>query len=113
MRLIGFFLTMNEFSDLVGQNLLSFIDFLSLKLSHLIDFLHRQKGQELEAFNNVSIINISPVLIEIVGAGLFRIQPDCSSLRLTHFFTVMGGEQRKGHTIGFLSLHAANKVNPA
>jgi len=95
--------------QLVGKNLLGLIELAALPLVHLIDLLKRQEGQHTDALHDVGIVDVAPVLIEVKGAGLVRIEPDGVARGLTHLFALRIGQERDGHGMRVLSKLAANE----
>jgi hypothetical protein len=60
--------------DLVGERLLCLVEVAarsSVRI-HLLDLLNRDKRQEFEAFDDVRVGDVSPILEEIKGRCLCR-----------------------------------------
>ena len=104
---------MDELGDLVGENLLGFVDLAVLERTQTTNLVHRQEGQQTEALFDVLIVNIAPVLVEVVRAGLRRIEPKCALLGLAHFTTVMGQQQLEGAGKRIFTLLAADEIRAA
>ena len=87
-------------------------------LLHLLDLLDRQEGQHLQALDDVGIADISPVLEEIVGRGLFGIEPDGALFGLAHLLALGIEQQGNGHRVGVFAelladqLRAAEHIRP-
>ena len=102
----GFFLAVHQLRHFKSQHFLGRIDFLIPQRAQSADFLHRQERQQRQAFCNVGIIHIAPVLVEIVGRSFFRVQPKRALLGLAHLASVAGRQQGKGKAerrFGFLA----------
>ena len=79
-------------------------------LFHILDFLHRHKGQHLQALDHVCVVDISPVLVELIGGSLSRIQPYSAFFRLTHFLPLGIEQQGNGHGISVLAQLLADQL---
>ncbi len=63
-----------------------------------------QIGEESQAAAHVGVVEVDPILIELVGAGLFGRKPQGARLGLAHLAAVAAGQQRAGAAV---ELHAA------
>ena len=109
----GLFLAVDQLGQLVGQDLLGGVQLGILPVSHGIDLLHGQEGQHADALQNVSILNIAPVLVELVGSGLVGIQPHSAGSSLAHLLALGVQEQGDGHGVGILAQLAADQLGAA
>ena len=53
-------------------------------------------GEQAQALLHVLVVDVAPVLVEVEGAGLGRIQPQGTLLGLAHLAAVMGQKQLEG-----------------
>ena len=79
---------MNHLCQLVSKDLLCPVEVYALPPVHLVDLLKRQEGQHTDAFHDVAVIDIAPVLEEVIRACLFRVKPHGISCGLAHFFAL-------------------------
>ena len=70
------------------------------------DFFAGKKGEDLYPFFRVGIRGIEPELVELVGRGLFGVEPDIAFLRLAELAAVGFGEQGTGEGKGFAAAFA-------
>ena len=95
---------MNELGKLKCEKLLGFVKLCALKrFLHFLYLLDRNEGQHFEALDNVRVADVSPVLVEIVRAGLFGIEPDCALFGLAHFLALGIEKQGDGHCVCVLA----------
>jgi len=113
LSLVGLFLGMNKSGKLVSKDLLSLVQLAAFPAFHLLNLLKGQEGKHLEALDNVSVINVSPVLVEIVGAGLVGIKPNSAGSGLTHLLALRVEEQSDGHCVSVLTQLTADKLGTA
>ena len=113
LRLACFFLAMHKLGNLVGQHFFSFVDSSVLEGCQTMYLVHRQIGQQCQAVFNIAVVNIAPVLVEIVGRGLFGIQPQGTLFGFAHFFAFAVGQKLAGHAVSGLLLLAANQLYAA
>ncbi len=85
LGLVGLFPAVDQTGHLPGQPFLDLVDGTSLRLLQLTDFVHGQEGEQLQALCHIGVADITPVLVEIIGRHLFRIQPNRSLFRFSHF----------------------------
>ena len=64
----GLFLAVDEFGDLKGQHALGLVDGRVLERAEAAHFVHGQEGEKRQALFHVRVVDIAPVLIELVGA---------------------------------------------
>ena len=102
---------MNQLGHFIGQHLFRFVDFFVFVRSQTADFLHRQEGQQRQAFFHVRVVHIAPVLIEIIRRTFFRIQPQGALFRFAHFAAVTGGKQLTGNAESRFLVFAANQFH--
>ena len=80
--------------------------------------VHGQVGQQGQAVFHITVVHITPVLIKIVGRGLFGVQPQGALFGFAHFFALAIGQELAGHAVGRLlhlatnQLHATQHVGP-
>ena len=70
----------------------------------------RQCGEDLDVASSISIIDIEPELVEGIGAGALRIEPDIATLGLTELPAVGLGDQWTNQSIGLASIHTADEL---
>ena len=104
---------MDERGELVGKDLLGTVELAALPLVHLVDLLERQEGEHADALQNVAVAHIAPVLVEVVGRGLVRVEPDGIARGLAHLVTLRVGQQRDGHRVRVLAELAADQFRTA
>ena len=118
LRLVRLVVSVNQAGQLMGQDLLGLIELAALPLCHLVDLLQRQEGQHAQALDDVRIADVSPVLIEVVGGRLVRIQPHGAADSLAHLLALRVEEQVDGHRVRVLAkflpdqLRAGQHVGP-
>ena len=93
LRLPRLLFAMNNLGRLIGKDFFGAVDLLSLGRCKTAHFLHRKIGEQGETDLYIGIINIAPVLIEVIGRGLFCIEPKRTACRLAHLRTVALREQ--------------------
>ena len=101
-------LTVDHLRQLVGQNLLGFVQLLTLPVVHLVDLLQRQEGQHTDALEHIRVADVAPVLVELERARLVGIKPDGVARGLAHLLALGVGQQRDGHGVGILAQLAAD-----
>ena len=78
----------------------------------LVDLFFVQVGEETETFSYAVIIEVDPVLVELVRASFFRVEPNCAGLGLAHFCTVAFGQKWKGGPEKLDRIQSATQVDP-
>ena len=110
LGLLGLLLAVDHFGELEGQDLLGFVELRALPAVHLVDLLQGQEGEHAHALLHVRVLHVAPVLVEVEGAGLFRVQPHGVARGLAHLFALGVGEQGDGHGEGVLAQLAADEL---
>ena len=82
-------------------------------MGHLVYLLKRQEGQHTDALEHVAVTDIAPVLIELIGAGLVRVEPHGVAGGLAHLVPLRVGKQGDGHGVGVLAELAAYEFRAA
>ena len=101
-------------SQLEGQPFLGGIQLGAFQGAfHLLDLLDGDEGQKLHALHHIRVIHIPPVLEEVVGRGLLRIQPDGAGLGFAHLFALGIEQQGDGHGGGVLAQLLADQFGAA
>ena len=88
---------MHELRKLMSQKLFLFIYPVGIPGLYLLYLIKGQEGQEPEAHHHIRIIHVTPVLIEIIGRGLFGIEPHGALRGLTHLLAFIIQEKSLGH----------------
>ena len=104
---------MYNLGDLVCQNLFCVIDFRALESSQATNLVHGQEGQKSQTLLYLHVFDVSPVLVELVGRGLFRIKPYGALHGLAHLDTLAGGQKLEGQTVCRLILFSADQLYAA
>ena len=112
-RLVGFLLTVNELGQLIGENLLGAVELAAFPAAHFVDFLQRQEGQHADAFQHVRVVHVAPVLEEVVGGSLLRVEPHRALGGLAHLLALGIEQQGNGHGVGVLAELAADQLRAA
>ena len=115
---LGFFFTVDQFGHFVGQDHFGFVNGGAFQVAQAAYFVHGQEGKQAQALLYIGVVDVSPVLVEIVGGEFLRIQPYGAAYGLTHFLALAVGQQGVGHAVGRLTVlpadqfHAGNHVGP-
>ena len=104
---------MDELGKLESEDLLGLVELAALPLVHLVDLLERKEGQHADALEDVRVADVAPVLIEVEGAGLVRIEPDGVARSLAHLLALRVRQKRDGHGVRVLAKLAANEFRTA
>ena len=104
---------MDERSELVGKDLLGAVELAALPLVHLADLLERQEGQHTDALQNVRVADVAPILVEVVGACLVRVEPHRAAGGLAHLLALAVHQQRDGHGVRVLAELPADQLRAA
>ena len=102
--LLRLFLTMDEIGEGVCESLLCLIEVCALPLRHLLDLLDRDKGEQLQALDDIGVIDVSPVLVELIRCSLICVEPYRTTRGLAHLLAFLVGQQGDGQRIGILAL---------
>ena len=102
--LICLLLTMDELRKGMRESLLRLIEVCALPLRHLLDLLDRDEGKQLQALDDIGVIDVSPVLVELVRCGLICVEPYRTTCGLAHLLAFLVGQQGDGQRIGILAL---------
>ena len=84
---------MNDLRHLVGKHFLRVIHLLPFDGRQTMYFLHGEEGEQREAGRDIRIINVPPILVEIIGRCLLRVKPKRSARRFAHFLSIAFGQQ--------------------
>ena len=109
---------MYHLRELIGKDLLGFVELLTLPAVHLVDLLERQECQHTDALEHIGIVNVAPVLVELKGRGLIRVEPDGALGGLAHLFALGIEQERNRHSVCIFAeltadeLRAAEHVRP-
>ena len=101
---MGFFsscFAVNVFGYFVSEDFFCLVDFCAFQAGETFYFIHWDKGEEAQAVAYILIVDIAPVLVEIVWAHFIRVKPYSTVRGLTHFLAFTVGEELKGETEGF------------
>ena len=79
---------MDKAGKLICEDLLSGVELAALPFVHLVYLLKRQEGQHSQALENIGVADIAPILIEIIGRGLFGVEPNRAGLGFTHLLAL-------------------------
>ena len=104
---------MDECGELVGEDLLRAVELAALPLIHLVDLLERQECEHTDALQNILIAHVAPVLVEVVGRGLVRVEPHRAARGLAHLLALGIKKQRDRHRLRVLAELAANELRAA
>ena len=97
--------------DFIGKAYLGFVDLGSRKRAQTVTFVDGKFGIEFQKTPHISIGGVAPELPEFIRAEHITIQPDCSGLRLAHFFAIGCCQQRRGKAINLTLDHTARQVD--
>ncbi len=101
---------MYHLREIISETLFCLVKLSAFPLGHLVDFFHRNERKELQTFDDIGILDISPVLIEVIRRGLVRIKPYGTADGLTHLLTLRVCEQCDGQRIGILTKLLTNEL---
>ena len=101
---------MDDAGDLISHDAFGLVDLLILVGAQPPDLFHRHKGQQCQALFHVTVVNIAPVLVKIVGRALGRVQPQCARHGLAHLDALAVGQQREGERKSLALLFAAYQI---
>ena len=101
---------MYQSGQLVCEDFLCLVQLCTFPVIHRLDLLKRQEGQHTDALEHVCIIDIAPVLIEIVRRSLIRIEPNCAGSGLAHLLALGVEQQSDGHRVRVLAQLAADQL---
>ena len=102
---------MNDLGNFVSKSLLCLVDCGIGKLCILVDLIHLKERKELHALDNVSVINVSPVLVEVEYRCLLRIEPYSTLCCLTHLLAFAVCKERECKAVNGFALLAAYKFH--
>ena len=80
---------------------------------HFLYLLDRNECEHLQALDNISVANVSPVLIELVWRSFFRVEPYSALFCLAHFLALRVKKQSDSHCISVLAKLLSNKLSTA
>ena len=75
------------------------------------DLVERQPGEDAQVATDVAVIDVDPVLVPVVGAGLGRVEPDRARRGLAHLLAVGCGDEGDRHRVGVPLGHAPDQVD--
>ena len=104
---------MNHHGDFFGQTALQHAaaGILTVLFDEGIDSLFVQRGEYLDVALGIVVADVEPELIELVGSGALRVEPDVSALGLAEFLAVGLGDKRTGECEGGLGVVAQCAAN--
>ena len=103
-------LAMGERGHRGGQHLLGFVDLLALQRLELGHFRKRQVGEGAQEAADIVVLDVAPVLPELVRAQPIRVEPYGAGGGLAHLGARRGGEQRRGEREQLRAFHAPAEV---
>ena len=80
---------------------------------HFLYLFDRNECEHLQALDNVSVTNVSPILIELVWRSLFRVEPYSALFCLAHFLALRVKKQSDSHCISVLAKLLSDKLSTA
>ena len=80
----------------VAFTMANLVDTAVLVSAQTPHFLHRQESKQGKTFFHIGVVYISPVLVEIVWAGLCGVEPHRALFCFAHLSAVMGQKQFVG-----------------
>ena len=104
---------MDQLCQLKGEDLLRLVQRGTLKRCERFDLVKRKEGKHLQALDNIGVVDIAPVLIELEGRGLVRVEPHSALLGLAHLLALRIEKQINGHGIGVLAQLSADQLGAA
>ena len=111
--LLCLFFAVHHLGQAVGKDFLDLVQLLPFLLLVAFDLFHRNKGEQLHALDDILVADISPVLVEIKGAGLIGIQPHGTLRGLAHLLSLRIGKEGNGHGLGIRILKLSADQLPA
>ena len=90
-----------------------FLGAVEVATGQLCIFFKRHEGEHVHALDNIRIVDVSPILEEVVGRSLVRIEPNGVACGLTHLLALRVGQQRDRHGICVLAQLAADQLRTA
>ena len=106
-------LTVYQRGQLISKDLFRLVELASFPLVHLIDLLKRQECQHTQAFQDICVCDVSPVLVEIERRSLVRIKPYGAALGLTHLLALGVEQQSDRHCVCIFAELAADQLGTA
>ena len=107
---MGFFFAVHLRGERVCERALRRVERRAALRRHGVDFIHGNEREEREALLYIRIVHIAPVLIEVVDAGLFRVEPERTLFGLAHLLAFACGEEGCRERVSGLLLLAADEV---
>src|SRR5262245_15413375 len=105
---------MHQPRDLLGQSSLA-VARAGIRRPSCVErfnLLVRKLGEEPEALARVGILDVDPVLIELIRASPRGREPDGATFGLAHLAAVALGQQRPGYTIKLHAAESPGQVDP-
>ena len=107
-RLVG---AVHDGGQLAGQQALGLVDALVAVRAALADLGSRQEREAQQEPLHVVVGYVDPVLVEVVGAGLLRVEEEGAGLGLAHLLPVRPGDERRGQGERLAAVDAADEVH--
>ena len=104
---------MYQLGQLESQDLLCLVQLAAFPVIHLVDLLQRQESQHPQAFQHICVAHVSPVLVELEGACLLRIQPYGAGLGFAHLLALGVQQKGDGHGVSVLAQLPADQLRAA
>jgi hypothetical protein len=95
----------------VGQSFLGVVDLAPLEALQPLYFVERNIGEQAQELADVGVVRVPPILPEIIGAELVRVEPYGPGFRLPHLLAVGGRQQRRRHAEQLLAVDPAAKLD--
>ena len=86
--LVRFFFSVNDSGKLICKYFLCTVELSTFPFIHFVDLFDRDKREHADAFEHISVSYVSPILIKLKGRGFVRVEPNCVSCGLAHFFAL-------------------------
>ncbi len=102
---------MAELGGFEGEDLFRFVDVGALESFEFFDLVHGQDCEEFEEFADVGVFGVAPILVVIIGAEFFRVEPYRAIGGFAHLRAAGGGEERGGEGEDLRGFGAARQFN--
>ena len=104
---------MNDLCKFVSEHFFCLIYLAALKRSKSFYLIHREEGEKSQAFFNIFVAHVSPVLVEFIGRCFFGIKPNGALFGFAHLFALAVGKKLECHTVGGLVFFSSYKIYAA